>query len=223
MILTFAIKLIKKKKTVLDLANENKDDEIIKLLSDYKIKQSQKQPIEEGFKIFDVDPYLNYTVYPDLEITFKAKKILNNISIFLMEKLLQKIETNDQKIIDYADVEKVFSIILTKNGFKSATDQANKCIHSNEKVFTLINTESIRSYIQKRINYAKINDEVYLFISLLFDFLFFKILDISGDMARYHYSETISLSYIYVALLNDSDQSIFSFWKIAISTVIYEV
>lgn len=120
-------KINKNKITVLDLANE-----ITKLLSEYKIKQSQKQPTEEGFRIFDVDTYFHKIVHPDLKITFKAKKYLNNISTFLMEKLFQKIETNDQKTIDFVDIEKVFSCLLTEYGLKLANKYANKFIHSND-------------------------------------------------------------------------------------------
>ena len=203
------------KTTVLELAAKINDDEITKVLSEYKIKQTNKQTIDEDFNIIDKIKEINCQIQPDLKVTLKAGKYLNLFIDHLLEKVTQKmdqiIEKNDQKTINYADIEKILSCFhMAGDVLNFEIREAYKCVdklHSNKNFSLVIPINTIRNYIQKRITNGKINDDAYYFIEYAIETLLVIILENSGNISREHRREYISLRSTIIALIKDEELS----------------
>lgn len=167
------------------------------------MKQSNEQTIDKGFNIINEIKAIQKSVHPDLKITFKTRKYLNQTINHLLEKVTQKmeqiVEKNDQKVICCADIEKILSCFPMKDNVIKAAYKCVAKLHSNEKYDLFIPINTIRNYIQIRITDEKINDDVYYFIDMVIDELLAEVLEISGNVTRDLHRERISLRSTIIA------------------------
>lgn len=169
-------------KTVIDLANQINDNEIIKLLSDYKINNSLKnqsyydEMIERELFKETLNPLFDKYKLEPSTIDFVNGLFYKVFSIMAKEIL----EKSNHINITCDDVENTISFLFSPSYINSHLAIIHTFVsnyYSDESSFT-ISIDNIKKFFQKTFINIDVNDDVYVYIASMIE-VFFQYTDIS--------------------------------------------